>query len=130
MNRIRTPALRADKFRTVRDVAGEFEALAIDQALFQTHSHQSAVVGNTIERAELVGAHFVTRGKMPSEMLIALATPRARQELTIEPCINFSDRMELTRINLRLSFSTNDGATRLIAAADALLPRSFRTADD
>ncbi len=67
---------------------------------------------------------------MTTKMLEAIAAPWAKQTLAIEPGVDLRDRMELTRINFRLSFSTNDGATRFIAAADALLPRSFRTADD
>jgi hypothetical protein len=38
--------------------------------------------------------------------------------------------MELTRVNCGFSFLTNDGATRLIVAADALLANSSRTTDD
>lgn len=120
MNRVWAPTLRADKPRAMPDVAGKLETLPVHQALLQTSTHQAAVVRNTVERTELVGAHLVGRRKMTAQMFEALAAFWTKQALTIEPRIDFRDRMELTRINFGFSFLTNDGATRFIAAADAL----------
>ena len=88
----------------MRAIAGQLETLAINQTSFQTNPHQAAVVGNTVERAELVGAHIVTRGKMTAEMLEALAAPWAKEALAIEPGVDFCDRMKLGRVNFGLSF--------------------------
>jgi hypothetical protein len=85
---------------------------------------------NAVKRTELVGAHLVRRREMTAEMLEAFAASWAQQALAIEPGINIRDRMELTRVNFRLSFLTNDGATRFIAAADALWTNASRSADD
>jgi len=104
MNGIGTSAPSADKFRAMPAIASEFETLSIDQTLLQTSAHQAAIMGNTVQRAELVGTHVVTRRKMTPEMLEALATPWAKQALAIEPGVNFRDRMKLTRINFCLSF--------------------------
>lgn len=61
MNRIGASALRTDKLRAMCDIPGELETLPVHQTLFQTRAHQAAVVRNTVERTELVGAHFVSR---------------------------------------------------------------------
>ena len=64
MNRIGAPTSRADKLRAVSVIAGELEPLPIHEVLFQTNAHQATVVGNTVERAKLVCAHFVARSEM------------------------------------------------------------------
>jgi hypothetical protein len=102
MNRIGAPATSADKFRAVRAIAGELETLPSDKALFQPNAHEAAVVGNAIERAELVRAHTVTCGKMPAEMLEPLPALWAREAILVEPGVNFCDRMKLTRVKMKL----------------------------
>ncbi len=119
MNRVRPSALGADKLRAMRNIARELETLPVYEALFQTRADQAAVMGNTVERAKLIGAHLVSRGKMTAEVLEALAAPWAKQALAIEPGVNFRDGMKLTRINVGLSFLTNEGAVPLVAASDA-----------
>lgn len=104
MHRVGAPALGADELCPMPGVARQLEALPIDQALFQARTHQAAVMRNTVERAELVGAHVVTRRQMAAEMLEALAASRAHNALAIEPCVDFRDRMKLTGVNLCLSF--------------------------
>jgi len=103
MNRVGAPALGADKLGPMPGVARELQALPIDEALFQARTHQAAVMRNTIERAEFVGAHVVTGRQMTAEMLEALAASRAHDALAIEPCVHFRDRMKLTGVNLCLS---------------------------
>jgi len=88
----------------MRAIAGQLEPLPVDHALFQARPDQSAVVRNTVERAELVRAHVVTRGKMTAEMLEPFAAARTQDALAIEPCIDFRDRMKLTGIDGCLSF--------------------------
>ena len=99
MNRIGASALSTDKLRAMPAIASELETLPINKALFQTSPHQATVVGNTVERAELVGANIVTRGKMTAEMLEALVTPWAKEALAIEPSVDFRDRMKLDGVN-------------------------------
>ncbi len=84
----------------MRHIARKLEPLPVDQALFQTRADQAAVMGNTVERAKLIGAHFVSRGKMTAEVLEALAASWAEQALAIEPGVNFRDGMKLTGVNV------------------------------
>jgi hypothetical protein len=63
-------------------------------------------------------------------MLETIAASWAKQPLAIEPGVNLRDRMKLTGVNCGFSFLTNDGATRLIVAADALWANSSRATDD
>ncbi len=91
MNRIGTSALGADELGAMGDIAGKLETLPVYQTLLETRAHQTAVVRNPIERTELVGAYFVSRGKMTAEMLEALAASWAKQALAIEPRVDFCD---------------------------------------
>jgi hypothetical protein len=94
MNRVGVPATRADKLRAVSVIAGKLEPLPINEALFQTNAHQATVVGNAVEHAELFRAHFVARSEMTAEMLEALSAPWAKQAFTIEPGVDFRDRLK------------------------------------
>jgi len=91
--------MRADELCAMSTVTREFQPLALNQALLQAYAHQAAVVRNPIERAEFVGAHVVTRGKMAPEMFEALSAAGTKQAFAIEPCIDFGDGMKLARIN-------------------------------
>ena len=117
MNRIRAPAARADKPRAVPAIAGELETLPINETLFKTSAHQATIVGNAVERAELVRAHIVTRGKMTAEMLEVLPAPWATEAITIEPGVNRRDRMKLTRIQIRLSIARMTSALTAVASS-------------
>ena len=117
MNRIRAPAARADKPRAVAAIAGELETLPINETLFKTSAHQATIVGNAVERAELVRAHIVTRGKMTAEMLEVLPAPWATEAITIEPGVNRRDRMKLTRIQIRLSIARMTSALTAVASS-------------
>jgi hypothetical protein len=64
MNRIGASPARADKLGAIPAIARELEPLPIHHAFFQTHSHQSTIVGNAVKRAELVSAHGVARCKV------------------------------------------------------------------
>src|SRR5579872_3151177 len=98
MNRIRAFAASADKLRAMPTIASEFETLSINQALFQTNPHQAPIVGNTVQRAELVRAHIVTCGKMTAEMLEALPAPRATEPLTVQPSVDLRYGVKLARV--------------------------------
>jgi hypothetical protein len=77
VHRIGAAPERSDKLRAMPAIASQLEPLAIDQALFQARPHQAAVMGNTVECAEFIGAHLVTRSQVTAEMLEALTTAGA-----------------------------------------------------
>ena len=99
-------------------IAGKLETLPISETFFKTNAHQPPIVRNTIQNAELVRAHIVTRGNMTAEMLKALPAPWAWEAIPIEPSVNRSDRMKLTWIQIRLSHcSSNIGLIAFASAA-------------
>lgn len=72
---------------------------------------------NSVESAELVRAHIVTRGKVTAEMLEAFTAPWAWEAIPVEPGVNRRDRMKLTRIQIRLSIARMKSALAAVSSS-------------
>ena len=90
----------------------ELETLPDRRTPFKTRAYQAAIVRNSVESAELVRAHIVTRGKVTAEMLEAFTAPWAWEAIPVEPGVNRRDRIKIDQDSNSSLHCSNEICTR------------------